>query len=418
MILINSNKHFKPVLAAQKEHTAFLSRAEIAGVANFYNQCPNYHPTPLYSLPGLAGAIGIKNIYVKDESARLGLDSFKALGGFYAIARLIAEKLGEDFLKTGFGYLSSGKAKKVLGEITFATATDGNHGKGVAMAATSFGHRAAVYLPRGSRENRVKAIEEAGGSAYVTEWNYDDTVRYVFEEAKRKGYTVVQDTVMEGYRKTPGWIMQGYALMAKEIIDSIEQGRVSSDLNSGSYPTHVILQAGVGSMPASVTGYFLERLAAKNPHTIIVEPENAACFFKSAAGDGSPKTVSGDLETIMAGLACGVPNPVAWEIIKSSAKHFLSLPDWVAARGVRILKNPLPGDPAIISGESGSIGSGFLSLFACDALPGLKEKLGLDKDSVVLVLNTEGVTDPITNCEILWDGKYPTPAEVQWKGCD
>ena len=418
MILLNNNKHYKPDLTAQKEHTSFLSRTEIEGVANFYQKCPGYRPTPLHSLPALAGIIGIRNIYVKDESSRLGLDSFKALGGFYAIARLIAEQLDEDFSKTDFNRLSSEKAIKTLGKMTFTTATDGNHGKGVAMAATAFGHRADIYLPRGSRDSRVKAIEAAGGSAYVTDLNYDDTVKYVFEEAAKKGHTVVQDTVMEDYLKTPTWIMQGYALMAGEIVDQLEQKLPGDSHTSNIYPTHVILQAGVGSMPTSIAGYFLERLGDNRPHPIIVEPENAACFFKSAAGEGEPKTVSGDLETIMAGLACGIPNPVAWEIIKGSARHFLSLPDWIAARGVRVLKHPLPGDPPIISGESGSVGPGLLSLFANNSLPDLKEKLGLDKDSVVLVLNTEGITDPATSCEILWDGSYSTPRELSWKECN
>lgn len=415
MILYNLNKHYKADLAAQKKHTKFLSTEKINAVAGFYEQCPAYKPTPLLSLPNLAEIIGIKNIYVKDESARLGLDSFKALGGFYAIARLLAEQLDLDYLEAGFAYLSSDKAKKNLGQITFTTATDGNHGKGVAMAATTFGHRSVVYLPRGSKKRRVKAVEEVGGTAYVTDWNYDDTVEFVFEEAKRKGYIVVQDTAMEGYYKTPAWIMQGYALMVKEIIDDIEQVQSNRRLKSPLYPTHVILQAGVGSMPAAVTGHFLERLEERSPQVIIVEPENAACFFKSALGSGVPQKVGGSLETIMAGLACGEPSPVGWEIIKTCAKHFLSLPDWVAARGVRALKHPLPGDPAVASGESGSVGTGLLSLFNLDALSGLKEILALDEDSAALVINTEGVTDPDLNREILWDGKYPTPDKISWE---
>lgn len=410
MIEIISNRHLVPDLSVKKQHTSFLGCEEINNAGKFFKQYPGYRPTPLHALPGLAAEAGISNIYVKDESTRLGLNSFKPLGGFYAIARVIAEKLGIDYLQAGYNYLSSEEAGKILGKITFTTATDGNHGRGVAMAATAFGHHARVYLPRGSKASRVRAVEEEGGTAIVTDFNYDDTVSYVSDLAEEKGYTVVQDTVMEGYNKIPAWIMQGYALMIKEILDTIEDSSHPAHPTPLRYPTHIILQAGVGSFPAAVAGYLLERLGERAPSIIIAEPENAACFFKSASGDGTPLSVGGDLETIMAGLACGVPNPTAWDILKINAGHFLSLPDWVAARGVRVLRCPIYPDPPVISGESGSVGTGLLSILGLERFESLKSSLDMDKDTIALVFNTEGVTDPVLNREILWDGRHPTPS--------
>lgn len=415
MILYKENQHYNPELALPENISALFKGYEIDHVEIFYSQYPKYKPTPLHSLPGLAKNIAVKNVYVKDESTRLGLNSFKALGGFYAIARYITGSMGWDYRTTNFEALTSNEVKKSLGKLTFMTATDGNHGKGVAMAASSFGHQAIVYLPYGSCISRIKAIEEVGGIAHVTDLNYDDTVKYAFAEANVTGATVIQDTVLKDYEEIPGWIMQGYTLIAKEIIDSIEQNTITKKLSSPVYPTHIFLQAGVGSMAGSLICYLVERLGNNLGNIILIEPDNAACFFKSACGDGKPAKVEGNLETIMAGLACGEPSPVVWDITRNSVKYFLALPDWVAARGVRVLKNPLAGDPSITAGESGSVGTGLLSLFADNQLSDLKVRLCLDESSTALVINTEGITDPMINRQILWDGKFPTPDQIQWK---
>ncbi|OWZ82646.1 diaminopropionate ammonia-lyase [Natranaerobius trueperi] len=405
IILISKNAHLESISCKNKRYTSFVDQTEIERIANFYNQYSSYETTPLLSLPGLASIIGINNIYVKDESTRLGLDSFKALGGFYAIARLIAEKLEKNIFEMSLDFLKSDYVKKTIGKLTFVTATDGNHGKGVAMAATALGHNSIVYLPKGAEKSRVEAIKQVGGTPYVSDYNYDETVKLAFSEANKHGFEVVQDTALPGYETIPKWIMQGYAVIAKEILDEIEKS------NTFKYPTHVIYQAGVGSVAGAIQGYLVERLGEKIPTNLVVEPSNAACMLKSAKGNGDPKTVTGDLDTVMAGLSCGEPNPIGWEIIKRFSDYFISVPDWVAARGVRILNSPIESDPQINAGESGGIGIGLLSLFMLHEFHEMKDLIGLTKESNVLLINTEGITDPYVNRKIIWDGKYPTPSK-------
>jgi diaminopropionate ammonia-lyase len=364
-----------------------LKQENVQSVFRFHKSVPGYDATPLHCLPELAHHFGMKNIYVKDESFRFGLNAFKALGATWAVAGILCEKLGRALSHIDFPRLKQAAAQPK--DMVFVTATDGNHGRGLAWAASQLGCQAVVFMPAGSAESRVKAIEKEGAKVWVTDKNYDDTVRMAARAAKKNGWHLVQDTAFKGYEKVPTWIVQGYTTMAREVLEQL----MDRDLEM---PTHLFLQAGVGSMAASVLGYYANTLQDGCPRTIIVEPNQADCLYQSAlADDGTPKAVRGDLKTMMVGLACGEPNPFAWSILRDFAACFISCPDEVAALGMRQLARPHGNDPAIVSGESGAVGIGLLCrLMTDDKLAGIKEQINLNQASIVLCFSTEGDTNP------------------------
>jgi diaminopropionate ammonia-lyase len=379
-----------------------FSAAKARQVHRFHRDIPGYTETPLAGLISLSSAWGVGGVFVKDESRRFGLNAFKALGGSYAVARLLCEKLDWDIAKTGFNRLRDPEVFAKIGRITLTTATDGNHGRGIAWAAATLGQQAVIFMPRNPAPARVEAIRAHGARVEVTDLNYDDAVRLACQTAEREGWEVVQDTAWEGYTKVPTWIMQGYLTMVHEAVERLDA--------YGIRPTHVFLQAGVGAMAGAVAGYLADRFGERAPTIVVVEPTNAACLYESmAAGDGKPHAVTGELKTIMAGLACGEPNPIGWDVLKATAQCFVRCGDFVAADGIRILANPIVGDPAVEAGESGSVGVGLLHLLAnMPAFADLKAELGLTSRSVVLCFNTEGATDPVNYRDIAWFGKYPS----------
>jgi diaminopropionate ammonia-lyase len=382
--------------------TAFLGGADIAAARRFHAAFPEYRPTPLVSLARLAARLGVGGVYIKDESCRFGLNAFKILGGSWAIARHLGRRLGLAPEHTTPDSLAA--ALRGAAPLTFATATDGNHGRGVAWTARRLGCRAVVYLPEGAARHRIDAIRAEGAQAVVTALNYDAAVRLAAADARRHSWTVIQDTAWEGYRDIPAWIMQGYGTMIAEALDQLAALGVPP-------PTHVLVQAGVGSLAAAVQGCLASAFPDNRPHTVVVEADKADCLYRSAlAGDGRPQSVGGDLATIMAGLACGEPNPLAWDILRRHSQTFVSCPDWVAALGMRLLGAPLPGDPRIISGESGAVTAGLLLALTRDAgLEALRRQLGLGAGSRILLFSTEGDTDPDSYRRIVWDGQYPSP---------
>ena len=375
-----------------------LFTVEIAKQARaFHCQIDGYQPTPLVSLPLLADRLGVKSILVKDESKRFGLNAYKALGGSYALGCLLAKHLNMDIADIDLATVAS----KLDKPLVFATATAGNHGTGVAWAAQKMGQQAVVYMPKGSSLVSAERIRKLGAECIITEVNYDDTVRLANKTAAENGWTLVQDTAWEGYEEIPTWISQGYMTMADEAIEQ------AATLSTG-LPTHVFLQAGVGSMAGGVLGYLINKLGSGNFQTIIAEPSAADCLYRSAtSAQGEMVNVTGELNTIMAGLACGEPNPVTWPVIKDCSHYFASLDDSVATIGMRVLGNPLLGDTPIISGESGAISLGLLYRLCSDAdnLDNRKE-MGLDKDSVVLLFNTEGDTNPARYRDIVWNCQH------------
>lgn len=364
-------------------------------VCRFHSSFPEYTVTPLVRLENLAKLFGVKDIYVKDESYRFGLNAFKVLGGSYAIACELAKRLKLPVEELTYDKLMAPEVKQKLGELTFVTATDGNHGRGVAWTANRLQQKAIVLMPKGTELARLEAIKAFGAEAYITDVNYDDTVRMARKIAAECGGIMVQDTSWEGYEDVPLHIMQGYTTMGYEIVQQLQ----------GVRPTHVFLQAGVGAMAGAVAAFFADYYKADKPIITIVEPEKADCIFKTAkADDGKLHNVTGALDSIMAGLCCGEPCSLAWDMLRRYADNFASMPDEFAAYGMRVLGNPLSGDTAVVSGESGAAGLGFALLGRSDAQA--NSLLQLDESSVVLCISTEGDTAPAKYRSIVWSGEY------------
>lgn len=369
----------------------------------FHRSFPEYEETPLVRLEQLAEKLGVERIFIKDESYRFGLNAFKVLGGSYCIGRDIGNRLGIRQEDLSYKKICAENVKAQLGQLTYVTATDGNHGRGIAWTANRLGHKSVVYMPKGSAAERLEHIRKLGADASITELNYDDAVRHAKDMAERHGWIMVQDTAWEGYETVPGWIMEGYTTMAYEIWKQMGEET----------PTHIFLQAGVGAMAGAVTGFFADLFPGeKKPKIIIVEPDRADCLYRTAkANDGKIHEVKGHMNTIMAGLACGEPCTIAWEIIRDYADYFVSMPDYVAANGMRILGNPMPGDPKVISGESGAAGLGLAAaVLEKQELAWLKDALSLDSSSRILCISTEGDTDRANYRRIVWEGRYPDPA--------
>ena len=383
----------------QKECIEFLSKEEVSKAKKFHESFDQYTETPLANLGNLAKHIGLNGVYLKDESYRFGLNAFKVLGGSFAMGKYLASKLNKDISELGYKELTSDEIREELGDITFATATDGNHGRGVAWTANKLKQKSVVYMPKGSSLTRLENIRGEGAEASITEVNYDDAVRIATDYADANNGVIIQDTAWEGYEEVPAWIMQGYGTMALEAIEQLKVNEIER-------PTHVLLQAGVGSFAGAVQGVFASIYGDDCPTTVIVEANLADCLYKSAKS-GEMKYVGGDMQTIMAGLACGEPNTIGWEVLKNHSSAFVSCPDWVAANGMRILGNPLRGDGRVVSGESGAVTAGLLfEVMTNPEYAQMKEDLKLDKNSKVLLFSTEGDTDPDIYKKIVWQGAH------------
>ncbi len=380
---------------------SFLNKAVSEKVTQFHKSFPKYQKTPLAHLKGAARELGVQDIFVKDESYRFGLNAFKVLGGSYAIGTYIANRLGKDISELPFEVMTSDEVKKQLGELTFVTATDGNHGRGVAWTANQLGQKSVVYMPKGSAQERLENIRKENSDASITDLCYDDTVRMASKRAKEPNCVLVQDTSWDGYTDVPTWIIQGYTTMANEIYEELEQ-------LGEQRPTHIFLQAGVGSMPASLAGFFANVYSDNQPIISVVEPNKSDCIFRTAqAQDGKLHFVTEEMDTIMAGLACGEPCPIAWDVLKDCCDYFISFPDYAAAKGMRILGNPIGQDVRIISGESGASAFGCVAeILSNPYLKKVKEQLKLDGNSRLLFISTEGDTDRKNYRSIVWDGKY------------
>jgi diaminopropionate ammonia-lyase len=391
------------MLGKSNVSTDFLSEQEIHKAKQFHQSFPEYSVTPLRSLDNLAKYLGVAGIYVKDESYRFGLNAFKVLGGSFAMGKYLAQKLGKDIGELDYHALTSEETRRQLGDITFATTTDGNHGRGVAWTANRLKQKSVVYMPKGSSITRLENIRAEGAEAEIVDMNYDDAVRMTAENARKHGWIIVQDTAWEGYEEIPTWIMQGYGTMASEALDQLRELQVEK-------PTHVFVQAGVGSLAGAVQGFFASVFGKERPKTVVAEAAIADCLYKSAvANDGKPRVVGGDLDTIMAGLACGEPNIIGWDVLRDYTEMFVSCPDWIAAKGMRVLGNPIMEDLRVISGESGAVTAGLLfELMINKDMADVKAKLGLNKDSRILLFNTEGDTDPDHYRRVVWDGKNPS----------
>ncbi|HHY12564.1 MAG TPA: diaminopropionate ammonia-lyase [Firmicutes bacterium] len=425
-----------PKALREYECPPFLTCQASAASRGFHSTLPGYRPTPLVKLKSLARELGVGEIHVKDESSRFGLNAFKGLGGSYAIARAICEKAGLDADCVRYEDLISEEARGRAGLLTFATATAGNHGKGVAWAAGLLGHKSVVYVPRGTADSRAKAIESLGARVVVSPFNYDDTVRHCVRDAQSNGWVLIQDTAWEGYTQIPKWVMQGYTTIVSELREQlaveaamsapaqpptptqkqvraeayVQEAGDETGVPGPQSPTHIFLQAGVGGMAAAVLGCYADCVGKDYPVSVIVEPDRAACMLVSAArADGKAHSAfedeRGDLRTMMAGLACGEPNPLAWEVLRDLASAYIACSDKVSARGMQVLGSPLGDDPVVVSGESGAVGIGLLWIICKSPwYSGLRRKLQLNENSVIVFVSTEGDTDPV-NYRRIMDGE-------------
>jgi len=392
-----------PKAKVGSEVKSFLSIVHGKNVIDYHRSFPAYKETPLANLKNLAKKLGLAGMYVKDESYRFGLNAFKVLGGSYSIGQWMAQKLGIKEDELTYEKLTDPETKKKLGNLTFVTATDGNHGRGVAWTARELGQKSVVYMPKGSAEERLNNILAEGAKASITDMNYDEAVRLANKMGEEKGWIMVQDTAWEGYEEIPKWIMQGYATMAFEATEQLED----------KVPTHVFLQAGVGSLAGAVSGLLTNYYGEKKPIITIVEPNKADCIYKTAeAKDGKLHFVTGAMDTIMAGLACGEPNQIGWDVITECDEYAVSCPDWVAAEGMRVLGNAVGDDPKVISGESGAVTTGFVAAVMIRAdLKWLKDELKLDENSKVLCFSTEGDTDRQNYRRVVWNGYCSSDTE-------
>ena len=378
-----------------------MAKDKIEEVRGFHSTFPQYSVTPLANLKGMAARLGLGGLFVKDESYRFGLNAFKVLGGSFAMARYIAGETGKSIAEMTYEYMTGEQLRKDFGQATFFTATDGNHGRGVAWAARKLGQKAVIHMPRDTVQMRYDNVVKEGATVTIDDLNYDDCVRVAAAEAAKTEHGIVlQDTAWEGYVEAPSWIMQGYGTMVLEAAEQLRALEVNR-------PTHVFVQAGVGCLAGAAVGFFANLFPADPPKFVVMEAENAACLYKGACRkDGEPEIVGGELHTIMAGLACGEPNIIGWDILRNHADAFLACPDWASAKGMRMLAAPVKGDPAVTSGESGAVGMGVVDALMTDpAYAELKDALGLDRHSQVLLISTEGDTDPEKYREIVWNGE-------------
>lgn len=368
----------------------------VVDAAGFARACaeihgwPGYRPTPLVGLDGLARRIGVGRIFYKDESTRFGLGAFKAVGGAYAVLRHLQDKLGGDVTLAD---LLAGKYRERTRDITVCTATDGNHGKSVAWGARMFGCRAVIYIHQGVSAGREQAIAAFGAEMRRIPDNYDASVRACAADAARNGWQVISDTTWAGYQDIPRHVMHGYGVMMEEVLAQLPEDQ---------HFTHVFIQAGVGGLPAAVAGYLWLELDALRPKIVIVEPEKAACHFASAKA-GKPTAVTGKLDTLMAGLACGEVSPLAWSLLDKASFAFMTVPDDAAVFAMKILAQGIGSDPRIVGGEAGV--GGLAGLIAATLDPAARSALLLDAQSKILIIGSEGATDPVLYAQLV--GRKP-----------
>ncbi|MBB4288769.1 diaminopropionate ammonia-lyase [Rhizobium leguminosarum] len=379
MFLLNSSSDYRQPLDPRDAEILGLDAAN--AVERHLTFRENHAETPLVALPALAAEIGVASIHMKDEGHRLGLGSFKALGGAYAVIRLVldeaAHRLGRAI---DISELHSSTVRKIAETMTVACATDGNHGRSVAQGAQLVGARAVISVHSGVSDERVAAIARFGADMIRVDGTYDDSVREAARIAEEKGWTIVSDTSWPGYERIPGLVMQGYTALVREALRAMPQP-----------PTHVFIQAGVGGIAAAVAGHMAIAFGDKRPTFIVVDPARAACLFETARA-GHLVTVAHGEPTIMAMLECYEPSLVAWRILSRVADAFMTVDEDDAIAVMKRLADPAGNDPAIVAGESGGVG--LAGLIGAIGDPAIRQALSLDGHSRIFLVNTEGATDP------------------------
>lgn len=386
MFLLNHHPTHRQPLT--EEDAATLGLAGAAEAERFLAARENHAETPLHALPALAGELGIAALHVKDEGKRLGLGSFKALGGAYAVIRLVLEEAEERLGRAiEVAELHGPDVKAIASGMTFACATDGNHGRSVAQGAGLLGARSVIFVHSGVSNERVAAIARFGAEIVRIAGDYDQSVREAARVAAERGWTVVSDTSWPGYERIPGLVMQGYTVIVREALRRLPKS-----------PTHVFLQAGVGGLAAAVAGHFAIVLGEDRPAAIVVEPARAACVYATAKA-GRPAAIAHSKPTVMAMLECYEPSLVAWRVLSRLADAFMTVDEEDAVSAMNRLARPSGTDPAIVSGESG--GAGLAGLIRAAGDKKMRGALGLDAQSRVLIINSEGATDPGRYAELV-----------------
>lgn len=360
---------------------AILSAAEFAAARAEISTWPGYAPTPLRALAGLAKSLGLGAVSYKDEGRRFDLGSFKALGGAYAVLRLLQRQVAAATGATpSSAELLAGRHREIAEGVTVTCATDGNHGRSVAWGAGIFHCRAVIFIGAGVSEGRRAAIARYGAEVLRVPGSYDDAVRHAAAEAARNGWTVISDTSYAGYTEIPSDVMHGYGVMADEAFEQMPER-----------PTHIFIQAGVGGLAAAVAARSWQRWGVDRPRLVVVEPMQADALYRSIAA-GKLVTVTGDLDTVMAGLSCGEVSLIAWDVLRLAVDDVIAIPDAAAIDAVRLLADGRAGDPPLVAGETGVAGlAGLIAVFSDGAIA---RALGLDRASRVLLFGTEGATDP------------------------
>lgn len=328
-------------------------------VQRFHLSMPAYSRSPLHALKFLASKLNVKGIYIKDEATRFGLNAFKGLGVSYALHRIMNAQPNRS--------------------CTYVSCTDGNHGRALAWMAQKLEQKALIFMPKGSEKKRVKAIEQHNAKVIVTDMNYDDTVRYAYAYAEKNSAVLVQDTSLPGYTRIPNDIVLGYSTMVREALDQMHEK-----------PTHVFVQAGVGSLAGGVIWYLFHRYPETLPFIGILEAQSVACIYESIRQNKIVR-IGGEPRTVMAGLNCGEPNQSVFPLIKAASSCFVKCSDEITFKGMARAKNPLGEDPAFSSGESGAVGLGFIEEILSNPVNCTKkEQLKLNSGSVILLFSTEG----------------------------
>jgi diaminopropionate ammonia-lyase len=386
MFLANRHEHYRAALDPRDAETLSVAAAE--DVERFLRHRENHAVTPLHALPALARELRIGAIHIKDEGLRLGLGSFKALGGSYAVVRLVLDAASERLGRVvDIAELRAPDVRAVAAEMTFACATDGNHGRSVAQGARLVGARAVVFVHSGVSQERVAAIARFGAEMVRVAGSYDDSVEEAARVADKNGWTIVSDTSWPGYERIPSLVMQGYTAMVREALRQLPES-----------PTHVFVQAGVGGVAAAVAGHLALALAEQRPVFIVVEPARAACVYETARA-GRPVKIERGAPTVMAMLECYEPSLIAWRVLSRVADGFMIVDEEDAVAAMKRLARPLGADPAIVAGESGGVGLAGLVRALAD--PEARKALGLGPQSRIFVINTEGATDPLRYAELV-----------------
>jgi len=379
MLVLNQHQDYGRSL--DPADAAFLDISAPDNVERFLAYRGATQPTPLQTLPALAHRLGLAAIRVKDESTRLDLGSFKALGGAYAVVRLVLEEAGRQLKRTvDFADLNAADVRAVARSMTVGCATDGNHGRSVAAGTQFAGARAAIFVHAGVSARRVEAIATFGAEIIRVPGTYDDAVAEASRVCAAKGWLVVSDTSWPGYERVPGMVMQGYTIMVREAWNAMPQP-----------PTHVFIQAGVGGLAAAIAGHLELLLGERRPKFIVVEPTRAACVLESARAGHAVK-IDHDEPTVMAMLECYEPSLIAWRVLSRCADAFMTVDEQDAVEAMRDLARPMPGDPGIVAGESG--GAGLAGLCKAMRDETLRGAIGLNSTSRIFLINTEGATDP------------------------